>query len=151
MFHSFLRCSECLIIIALNSSSGMLLISALFRSLSMALSWSFIWNKFLHLGILCKSLPSSVLEKPVMSPVPESIGLIKKRPCSAQGLVLQEVSVWFVYSAVAFWLFCPLSHLQSLSFSFVGHISSLAWMWQVLIRYALVCLWNETCYHLCWN
>ena len=80
-----------LMIVALNSPSTMLFISVSLRSLAVALSFSFIQDKFLHVCMLSKSLPSSVLENLVMSPAPESDGLRKKMTCSAQGLVLQGV------------------------------------------------------------
>lgn len=42
-------------------------------------------------------------------------------------------------------------HLQSLSLPFVSNVWFLAPVWHVLSRCALVCFWNETCCHLCWN
>ena len=84
-----------LMIVALHFPSGMLLTFVLLRSLAVALSCFFIWDKFLHLGILSKSRSSSVLERPVNSPAPESNSFMKKRSCSIQGLVLQGVSLMF--------------------------------------------------------
>ena len=108
-------------IVALNSPSGMLLLSLSLRSLVMGF---FHLNKFCHLGILSKSLPSSVLEKPVMSPVPESHGLMKKRSCSAQGLLLQGVVCAVLCCSVSAARY--FSHLQRLSLPAVGSVWFLA-------------------------
>ena len=64
-----------------------------------------------------------------MSPAPESNGLMKKRPCSVQGLVPQGVSLM---CAVCTLLLCcgssilQVSHLQRLSLPAVGSVWSLA-------------------------
>ena len=65
-------------IIALNSESGILLISVLIRSLDIIFPCSFFWDEFLCFGILSRSL-SSVLEKLAMSPVLKSYGFLKER------------------------------------------------------------------------
>ena len=49
-----------LMIVALNSGSGTLLTSVLIRSLVMTFSCSFFRDGFLHLGIMSRSLSSSV-------------------------------------------------------------------------------------------
>lgn len=49
-----------LMVVALNSPSDMLFISVSPRSLAVALYYSFMWDKFLHLCILSKSLSSSM-------------------------------------------------------------------------------------------
>lgn len=49
-----------LMIIALNSPSNLLFISVSISSLAVTLSYCFIWNEFLHLCILSKSLSSSM-------------------------------------------------------------------------------------------
>ena len=72
-----------LMIIALNSPSGMLLISIQLRSLAMALSFSFIWNRFLCLLICLSIWLLLLLEKPVVSFAPENNGLMKKRSWNA--------------------------------------------------------------------
>lgn len=68
-------------------------------------------------------------EKPVMSLISESNGLMKKRPSSAQGLVLQGVSLVCAAYAVLLCSGCsilPASHLQRLSFPDVGSVWPLA-------------------------
>lgn len=82
-----------LMVVALNYLSGMLLTSVLFRSLAVPLPCSITWDKFLHPSILFISPPSSMLEKPVTSPVPKCNTLMRKRSCNAQSLVLQGVSL----------------------------------------------------------
>ena len=75
-----------------------------------------------------------------MSVVPES-NCLMKRSCSAQGLALQGVSLVCATCTlllVHFSLF-KASHLQKLSLSVVGKVCSLALVWQVLTRCALVC------------
>ena len=71
-----------LMIKALNSPSGMLLISVSLRFLSLTyLVLSSGINSFVWAFCLISAF-FSVLEKPVISPAPESNGLIKKQLCS---------------------------------------------------------------------
>ena len=90
-----------------------------------------------------------------MSPAStESNGLMRERSCSSQGLVLQKVSL--VCTACGLFLCSDCSVLQAccrqrLSLPSMGSIWSLARVWWVLTGCALVCLWNETCYHLYQN
>ena len=117
----------------------------------MVLSCSFIWDTFLSLHILIKSLPSSLLEESVMSSVPESYSLMKKRACSAQRLGLQKMSPVCAACTLILCLgfsILKVSHLQSLFLPVVGSAWSLAWMWQVLTSFVLFCLSNEVWHHL---
>ena len=54
----FSSSASVLMMVALNSPSGMFFTSALLRSLAVTLSGSLIWDGFLHLGTLSKSLSS---------------------------------------------------------------------------------------------
>ena len=49
--------------VALNSPSAVFLKSVLLRSLAVDLLFSFIWDEFLHLGVLSESLTSSLVGK----------------------------------------------------------------------------------------
>ena len=61
-------------------------------------------------------------------------------------------NVCCVHTALVSWLLCPScpSSAEAL-FACVGSVWSLAWMWWVLTWCALVCLWDETSCHCCWN
>ena len=93
-----------LVIVVLNSGSGILLIAVLISSLTVTSSGSFFWGVFLHLVILSRSLLLCVCVC-----VKETCFIschFKKRTCTVQGLALQEV-FQRVYSAVMFWLLFP--------------------------------------------
>ena len=85
----FSRQVRILMIVALNSPSGMLLISASLRSLVLALSCTLIWVKFLHLGI-CLSLCLLCVERSFIPPALQSDGFMKKRSCHVHRLVFRE-------------------------------------------------------------
>lgn len=55
-----------LMMFLLNSESGILLISVSSRSLTVTFFCSFFLDEFLHFGILCRSLSSSLLGKTLM-------------------------------------------------------------------------------------
>ena len=122
-----------LMIIALNSLSGVLLVSVLCRSLLMALSFSLIWDRVLSVLILCKSLPASVHKKSQLCLLfLRSNGLVTKKSYSAQGLALQEMSP---VHAVCGLLLCSgccvlqASHRQSLSLPAAGSVLlKVAWV-----------------------
>ena len=97
MYSMLFSSPTCIVmIVALNSGSGILCISVSIKFLAVTFSCSFFWGELLHLAILSKSLSSSVLGEPVMFLAPESNGFMK-RSYNDQGLVLQELSL--VYAA----------------------------------------------------
>ena len=78
--------------------------------------------------------------------VPESNGFIKKRSYSAQDLELQEVFLGFAVCTLMLCFDCSypqVSPLQSFSLPAVGSVWTLARVWLVLTRCALVCLLKE--------
>ena len=64
-------------------------------------------------------------------------------PCTSGSIS----GVCSVHYAFVLWLLFQVRHLQKPSTA-IGSVWSLAWMWWIFNRSALVCLWNETCYHL---
>ena len=91
-------------IATLNSRSGILLISALIRSLAMTLLvLSLRMNSSVLTYCVSLSVFFCVLRKPVMFPAPKANGYIEKRLCAEQGLTLQEV---FLVNAVCILLLC---------------------------------------------
>lgn len=74
----------------------------------------------------------------VVSPVPQCLVLLRVPPMCAVLLC----HFCFILQA---------SHLQRLSLLVVGSVWSLDWIWHILTRCSLVCLWNETCCHWHWN
>ena len=129
-----------LMTVALKLPSGMLLIFVSLKSLAVTLSYLIIWNKSLHLGIV--SAIFSVLQKPVMSPAPESNGLMKKkrswhfRECFRCVL---HVLCCCVVAALPFRLVICRG-----SACLLCAVWCLTWMWIILTRCALICLLNET-------
>ena len=129
-------------IVVLNSGSGVLFISVSIRSPVMTISCSLFWDEFLHLGILSRSVSSSVLEKPIMFPVPETNGLLRGRIMSRSWCFRE--CFWCMPCAV--WLLCfgcsflQISSLHSFSLPAVGSIWTLSNVWWVLYKCALVCL-----------
>ena len=122
----------------------MLLTSVLLQFPFLTLSCSFIWDEFFYHGLLFKSLPSSVLEKPIMFLAPESNGFIKKRSCSVQDLMPQGVSLVWAMCALLLCFECSVQQLASrLSLPAMGSVWSLALIWWVLIGCATVCLLYE--------
>ena len=101
--------------IVLNSGSGILLISALIKSLAVTFSCSFFWGEFLYLVILSMALFSYVIvRKACYIPPHESNGYIKKRSYTVLGLVLQEV-FQSVHSAIVLWLLFPAGQSSAVS------------------------------------
>ena len=60
VFCTFLKSISILMIVVLNSGSGILLLSVFIRPSAMTFSCSFFWGEFLHLGILSTSLSYSL-------------------------------------------------------------------------------------------
>lgn len=89
----FLSPASMLMIVALNSGLGILLISVMIRTLAMAFSCSLFWDEFFYVGILSRYLSSSLLEKPVIFLAPESNGFIKKMSYNVQDVELKGMSL----------------------------------------------------------
>ena len=137
-------------VINFHSGPGIFLISVLIRSLAVTVSCSFFE---LNSSILAFCLGLSLcVGKSVKFPVPERNGFVKKKSYTVLGLVLQEVSL--VYAVCTLLLcygcsICQVSPLHSFFLPEEGNVWTLARVWWVLPRCALVGLLKETlcCFH----
>lgn len=90
--------------------------------------------------VFCVSLCLCLcLEKPTMSPAPESNSLMKKRSCSAQVLVMQGLP-----SAAVFWLLYPSCQCYIEVLLACSGQDLVLGQNMVRFNFARVCLWNET-------
>ena len=133
----------------------MLPISVSLRYLAMTLSYCFILDKFLHLGIFVQiSAFLCALERPVILPVVQSNGFVKKRSYGVQAWCLSKwVTLVFVVCTLLLCFGCSVpqaSHLERLCLpgeallACYGQCLDLCQNVVSLTSCALVCLLNET-------